>query len=206
MMKHEYKKHEKNIYVPTSEPTITDIPAYQYLTITGLGNPNSEEFRAKISALYSLSYAIKMSPKNGHLISGYYEYTVYPLEGIWDLTEEGKAKNLLDKNELVYKIMIRQPDFVTEDVFKNILQKLVEKKNIPFLSDIKFEVIQDGNSIQIMHIGSFDDEPKSFLKMKDYLEKHNLKQRSLVHREIYLSNFQKTKPEDLKTVLRYFIE
>ncbi|PKK98777.1 MAG: hypothetical protein CVV57_06150 [Tenericutes bacterium HGW-Tenericutes-2] len=205
-MKHEYKKHEKNVYFPKEEPVIIDVPMMKYLTISGKGNPNSQEFSEKISALYSLSYAIKMSYKNNYPIDGYYEYTVYPLEGVWDLSDNGREKAYLDKNELIYTIMIRQPEFVTHEIFNDLQKKTILKKNIPYLTDVKLESIQDGKSIQIMHIGSFDDEPRSFQKMKDYLEKHNLKQRTLTHREIYLSNFQKVVKDKLKTVLRYFIE
>ena len=57
-----------------------------------------------------------MMPKNGFTPTGYFEYTVYPLEGVWDLTEEGKKETVLNKNELLYTIMIRQPDFVTDEV------------------------------------------------------------------------------------------
>ncbi|MEX6702392.1 hypothetical protein ABS315_22810 [Peribacillus frigoritolerans] len=31
-----------------------------------------------------------MMPKQGYTPAGYFEYIVYPLEGIWGLTEEGK--------------------------------------------------------------------------------------------------------------------
>ena len=206
MIKHEYKKQEKEIYLPKETPMQVDIPSYKYLSITGKGNPNQEEFSLKISALYSLSYAIKMSPKNEYIINGYYDYTVYPLEGIWDLSEAGRHKDSLDKNDLIYKLMIRQPDFVTNTIFNDLLQKTIKKKNIPFLTDVILESITDGKSVQVMHVGSFDDEPRSFQKMKDYIEKNHLKQRTFVHREIYLSNFQKVEKDKLKTVLRYFIE
>jgi hypothetical protein len=206
MIKHEYKKQEKNLYFPKEEPSLIDVPSMNYLSISGKGNPNSQEFSEKISALYSLSYAIKMSYKNNYPIDGYYEYTVYPLEGVWDLSEDGREKTVLDKNELIYTIMIRQPEFVTEKIFTDLQKKTILKKNIPYLSEVKLEEVHDGKSIQIMHVGSFDDEPRSFQKMKDYLLKNNLKQRSLVHREIYLSNFLKVEKDKLKTVLRYFIE
>jgi len=206
MIKHEYKKQEKNLYIPKEEPCLLDVPPMLYLTISGKGNPNSQEFSEKISALYSLSYAIKMSYKNNYPIDGYYEYTVYPLEGLWDLSEVGRKKDILDKDELIYTIMIRQPQFVTKEIFIDLRKKTIAKKDIPYLSDVKLESIHDGKSVQIMHIGSFDDEPRSFNKMKDFLQKHNLKQRSLIHREIYLSNFQKVEKDKLKTVLRYFIE
>ena len=54
----------------------------------GKGNPNNEEFKDAVEALYSLSYAIRMMPKKGYTPEGYFEYTVFPLEGIWDLEEE----------------------------------------------------------------------------------------------------------------------
>ena len=60
MIKHEYKKQEKNLYFPKEEPSLIDVPSMNYLSISGKGNPNSQEFSEKISALYSLSYAIKM--------------------------------------------------------------------------------------------------------------------------------------------------
>ena len=89
----------------------------KYFTIEGKGNPNKEGFQTDVEALYSLSYAIRMMPKKGITPEGYVEYTVYPLEGIWDLDEEGRKLDYLDKDHLVYKLMIRQPDFVTEKLF-----------------------------------------------------------------------------------------
>lgn len=62
--------------------------------------------------LYSIAYVVRMIPRNGFTPNGYFEYTVYPLEGLWHLTEEGRNNKSLDKNELLYTIMIRQPDFV----------------------------------------------------------------------------------------------
>ncbi|WP_317310612.1 GyrI-like domain-containing protein [Clostridium thermobutyricum] len=112
-MKHEWRKHEKDIYVPKKKPEIIDVQNFKYITITGKGNPNEDEFAKKVEVLYSLAYAIKMMPKKGYIPDGYFEYTVYPLEGLWDLTHEGKKLKELNKDCLVYKIMIRQPDFVT---------------------------------------------------------------------------------------------
>ena len=84
--------------------------------ISGKGNPNDEEFSEKVAVLYSMAYAVRMMPKQGYTPDGYFEYTVYPLEGIWDLTEEGRKSSAINKDELIYTIMIRQPEFVTQDV------------------------------------------------------------------------------------------
>lgn len=36
-----------------------------------------------------------MMPKKGITPEGYYEYTVFPLEGHWDLDEEGRTKDYI---------------------------------------------------------------------------------------------------------------
>ena len=94
-MKHEWRKHEKEYYMPKEKPVLVDIPEFKFFMIKGKGNPNSEEFSEAIGVLYSLAYAIRMMPKNGYTPEGYFEYTVYPLEGIWDLTEEGKKQEII---------------------------------------------------------------------------------------------------------------
>ena len=89
-MKHEWRKKEKNLYVPKQRPELITVPELKFFMIKGTGNPNSEEFSERIEVLYSLAYSVKMMPKKGYNPEGYFEYTVYPLEGIWDLTEKGK--------------------------------------------------------------------------------------------------------------------
>ena len=80
--------------------------------------------------MYSLAYAVRMMPKQGYTPEGYFEYTVYPLEGLWDLTEKGRKLETLNKDELVYTIMIRQPDFVTEDVVKRAFEHVRKKTTL----------------------------------------------------------------------------
>jgi len=111
--------------------------------IRGKGNPNNEDFAERVEVLYSLAYAVRMMPKQGYTPDGYFEYTVYPLEGVWDLTEEGRQSSTLNKDELLYTIMIRQPDFVSEEVV-NIAFENVRKKNPhPLLDNVTFETIHN---------------------------------------------------------------
>ena len=206
-MKHEWRKEEKEIYLPKQTPTILEIPKMKCLTISGEGNPNNnQDFGSRIEALYSLSYAIKMMPKKGYTPDGYFEYTVYPLEGIWSLNEEGKNSEVFNKDNLIYKIMIRQPEFVTDEVFYKALENTKQSKNNPLLDEVTLEEITDGFCIQMLHIGPYDDEPKTFAQMEQFMNENNYEKRILEHKEIYLSNFNKTAPEKLKTVLRYFIK
>ncbi|WFR58082.1 GyrI-like domain-containing protein [Anaerocolumna sp. AGMB13025] len=204
-MKFEWKKQEKNLYLPKEKPDLITVPQQKFFMINGKGNPNDEEFSEKIGVLYSLAYAVRMMPKQGYTPDGYFEYTVYPLEGIWDLTEEGKQSNILNKDELLYTIMIRQPDFVTQEVVNKAFENVRKKKPHPLLDDVTFETMEDGLSVQIMHIGSYDDEPQSFEQMKNFIKENNLEITNLKHREIYLSDARKTEKSKLKTVLRYMV-
>lgn len=205
-MKHEWRKHEKNLYMPKQKPELVTIPEQKFLMIKGEGDPNGGEFSEKIEVLYSLSYAIRMMPKQGYTPEGYFEYTVYPLEGIWDLTEEGRKLDTLNKNELLYTIMIRQPNFVTKEVVERAFEHVRKKKPNPLLDEVYFDTIEDGLSVQTLHIGPYDDEPQSFEKMKEFIEENHLEIKTLRHREIYLSDTRKVEPAKLKTVLRYQVK
>lgn len=202
-MKYEWRKQEKHLYIPKQKPELISIPEQKFITLKGKGNPNDAAFSEAIAALYSVAYAIRMMPKKGHTPSGYVEYTVYPLEGVWDLSEEGRKSETLDKDELLYTIMIRQPEFVTKEVFDRAFQTVSQKKAQEILEKLKFESIREGLCVQMLHIGSYDNEVESFEIMKDFTVNNDLERLSLRHREIYLSDFRKVAAEKLKTVLRY---
>lgn len=202
-MKHEWKKHEKNLYGAKQSPRIVDIPMQQFIMIEGKGNPNDKDFSDKVSALYLLAYAIKMMYKNIATSNDVSDYTVYPLEAIWK--DIGDTKQL-DKNQLQYTIMIRQPDFITKEMFLNALEKVKIKKPNNLYEQISFSTMQDGKSIEILHIGTYDDEPVSFQKM-NLLAKENVLVRSTdFHREIYLNNANRVLKSKLKTILRYSVK
>lgn len=159
-MKFEWKKQEKGIYGINAKPCVIDLPVQNYIVISGSGNPNDEIFSDKVAALFSVAYQIKMFYKsladNSRKIT---DYTVYPLEGIWN-----KAFNqeILIKEELQYRIMIRQPDFITREMFDRALGAVWRKKGTPHFANISFETICDGKRVQILHKGAYDDEPATF--------------------------------------------
>jgi hypothetical protein len=205
-MKYEWRKQEKKLYLPKQKPELITVPEQKFFMIKGKGNPNSEEFSEKIGVLYSLAYAIRMMPKQGFTPDGYFEYTVFPLEGVWDLSDEGRKSDTLNKDEFVYSIMIRQPDFATVDVVERAFEHVRKKKPHPYLDNVSFDTMEDGLSLQMLHIGSYDDEPQTFQVMLEYAKNHQLERTSFVHREIYLSDFRKVATEQLKTVLRFKVE
>jgi hypothetical protein len=205
-MKHEWKKEEKQFYLPKSKPETINVPKFKFYMVEGRGNPNNEEFSEAVGALYSLSYAIKMLPKKGIVPEGYSDYTVYPLEGVWDLAEEARGLEKLDKDSLIYNIMIRQPEFVTDELAAEVIEAVKIKKPNRFLERVKFDTIEEGLCVQMMHTGTYDAEKKTFEEMAGYCAENTLKRISMVHREIYISDPRKTEPDKMKTVLRFRVE
>ena len=204
-MKYEWKKLEKNIYGTRQKAEVIEVPNQKFIMISGSGNPNMEDFSNRVSALYSLAYGIKMYYKSimkDEDDKKFTDFTVFPLEGIWQEWEEGRS----DKSKLKYNIMIKQPDFITEEIYLNALNTVKKKKPNVFYDEIVFDEIKGGKSIQILHLGSYDDEPQSFLKMDKLASKVNLRRISTSHREIYLSNKNRTAEEKLKTILRYDVK
>lgn len=207
-MKHDWKKSEKQYYLPGPKPELITIPPFGFFSVPGTGDPNDKAFAEVIGVLYSLAYSVKMSSKNNFAPKDYFDYTVYPLEGIWDLSEKAKRSNspLLDKSQLVYNLMIRQPAFVTPDFAREAVERTKKKKYHPLLEKAVFEIIGEGPCIQMMHTGSYDNEAASFRLMEDHCVQQGLRRISKQHREIYLSDFRKVSKEKLKTILRFRVE
>lgn len=207
-MKYEWRKKEKSLYLPKDNPEIVDIPTFRFLSIRGSGNPNGKLFSEYISVLYAVSYAIKMTLKKDIKPDGYIDYTVYPLEGEWDITDEAKKvfQGKINKDDLVFKLMIRQPDFVKDDFVRKMIEITKKKKNHPLLDQLKFETLSEGKCVQMLHVGSYDNEQTSFAVMEAFASKNGLVRLSKVHREIYLSDFRKMAADQLKTVLRFKVK
>jgi hypothetical protein len=208
-MKHEWRKEEKMVYLPGTRPEFIDVPEFQYIVLNGKGNPNSAFFSSCIEALYTLAYAIKMNLKKTHTPpKAYRDWTVYPLEGVWGLSEKAIAEydGELDKDELVFDLMIRQPEFVEKGFFNEMVELSIKKKALPLLEKIELKKISDGECIQMLHIGSFDNEPASFARMEEFAQSLNWIRKSKIHREIYVSDFRKVPAEKMKTTLRFQVE
>ncbi|MEG0773729.1 GyrI-like domain-containing protein [Clostridium sp.] len=204
MEKLDYKKAYKELYLPKRTPNVVTVPKINFVVIEGQGDPNGEEFIFATAALYNFSYTVKMSYKSDNIPEGYYNYTVFPLEGEWDLIDKTIASTV--KSNYKYKLMIRQPDFLTLDLFQSFLLMTKKKKGNTYLDKLYFETIEDGLCCQMLHIGSYDEEPESFRLMDKFCEENEYERISKIHKEIYLSDPRKTEVSKLNTVLRYKIE
>ena len=202
-MKYEWKKNEKNLYGVKQKPQLIEIPSAYYIMIKGEGNPNESDFSNRVSALYSLAYGIKMLFKNMEKEElEYSDFTVFPLEGIWEKSDDEE----FDKNKLKYTIMIKQPYFITKEIFELAFEKVKKKKPNELYDEISFDCIENKKAIQILHIGSFDTEIESFEKLDNFASEMNLERSEKLHTEIYLNNKNRTAEDKLKTILRYNVK
>lgn len=201
-MKYEWRKQEKNLYGVKQTPVIVEVPKQKFILVKGNGNPNEVDFSDRISALYSLAYAIKMLFKDvmkNKTDNDITDYAVYPLEGLWEKVNGEE----LEKNKLEYTLMIKQPAFITQEIFTKALENIKKKKPNALYDEMSFREIEEGKSIQILHVGSYDDEPKSFEQMDEFARKRDLTRIGDFHKEIYLSNKNRISEEKQKTILRY---
>lgn len=205
-MPFDFKKEYKEYYMPKNKPQIVEIPTMNYIAVRGKGDPNDEngEYKRAIEVLYAVAYTLKMSYKTDYKIDGFFEYVVPPLEGFW-WSEKGGAFDYADKSQLRWISVIRLPDFVTENDFQWAVETASKKKKLD-CSAAEFLTINEGLCVQIMHNGSYDEEPATveimdkFIAEKGYLNDINSER---LHHEIYLSDPRKTLPEKWKTVIRH---
>ena len=202
----DYKKTEKDLYQPKTVPSIINVPEMIFIAAQGKGDPNtSEAYKTALEALYGLSYAIKMSKMSGAQPEGYFEYVVPPLEGLW-WSLNGGMVDYSDKDSFNWISMIRQPDFVTPEVFEFTKTVLAQKKPEIDTSKSRLMKFTEGLCVQVMHIGSYDDEPVTIAAMERYAVENGYAidiNDTRRHHEIYLSDPRKVAAEKLKTIIRH---
>ncbi len=204
-MAYNFRKEQKELYVPGKNPSLINVPMMKYLAVRGHGDPNQEnsEDKKAIEKLYAVAYTIKMSKKGTYQIPDYFDFVVPPLEGLW--WQDGiTGIDYAHKEMFSFIAMIRLPNFVTQDVFDWTIQEAGEKKQLD-LHNVEFLSMQEGLCVQALHIGSYDNEPATIDKIHKFIEKQGLQvdiNDDRHHHEIYLSDPRRTKIENLKTVLR----
>lgn len=205
-MAFDFKKEYKEFYMPPKKPGILTVPAMNYLAVSGTGDPNEEdgEYKASIGLLYGIAFTLKMSYKSGHTIKGYFEYVVPPLEGFW--WQDGvDGIDYTHKEDFHFISLIRLPDFVTREEFEWAVLEAGRKKDTDF-SKVEFLTYDEGECVQCMHIGPYDNEPATIAAMHEYAKQQGYETdfgAARHHHEIYLSDPRKCEPSRLKTVIRH---
>ncbi len=207
MDKLDFKKAFKDLYLPPVEPMIIDIPDMTFIMTDGEGNPNEPDgaYAKAVSLLYALAYTIKMSGKGTDAIAGYVDYVVPPLEGLWWFKDGGPWRAGA-KKDFVWTAMIRQPEFVTPDDFAWAISETAKKKPGFDYKKTRLESFNEGLCVQCMHVGPYDTEPETVKKMDAFTRERGCEADfgdMRHHHEIYLSDPRRSKPENIKTVIRH---
>ena len=200
MTKLDYKKDLKELYLPKAEPTLITIPPMNFIMVNGTGAPQDTGYQTAVGLLYALSYTIKMK---GTPLPGYFDYAVFPLEGLW--WTNTPVTNLDNRGSWLWTAMIRQPDFVTPEVFTWATELTQKKKPQLDFSRARLERFDEGPCVQMMHLGPYSDEPQTIERLHTFIKQQNLcvdTGPTRKHHEIYLSDPNKCAPQKLRTTLR----
>lgn len=205
-MAFDFKKEYKEFYLPKERPEIVTVPRANYAAVRGQGDPNAPDgaYQRAIAVLYAVAYTIKMSKKGDHRIDGYYDFVVPPLEGFW--WQEGvDGVDYGNKAGFQWYAVIRLPDFVTGADFAWAVAEAGRKKRLD-CSGAEFLTMDEGLCVQILHVGPFDDEPRSVALMDEHIRQQGYENdfsATRLHHEIYLSDARKAAPEKWRTVIRH---
>lgn len=203
MEKLDLTKEYRSYYTAKTKPEIINLEEVNYLSIVGKGDPSDKIFTENIEALYAVAYTIKFSFKALNK-----DFVVAKLEGLWWF-DENKYKNititespkLIPRSEWEYRLLIRLPDFVSQKDIEAAIKTVLDKKWIQKAKLIELFNMKEGKVVQMLHIGSFDQGPETLKVMTEFMIENKFSKNGF-HHEIYLSDFRKTVPAKLKTILR----
>ena len=198
MKRIDYKVALKPFYQPSvREVTVVEVPAMQFLQISGAGAPGSPAYQAAVEALYTVSYTLKFMIKRELRLM---DYGVMPLEGLWwaDDMEDYITRR---KESWKWNLMIMQPDCVTPELYGEAVDRARRKKPLQTLDSIAFETFAEGRCAQILHKGPFEEEGPTVQRIHEYIANsgHFL---SGKHHEIYLTDIRRALPANWRTVIR----
>ncbi len=184
-------------YRATTTIELIHIPPMTFLMVDGAGNPNTAPaYQTAIEWLYSTSYALKFASKaQGN------DYVVPPLEGLW-WTDDPADFVARRKDNWRWTMMIMTPDFITPDMVEAAVAKTSRKATSKPPESLRHTRHDEGQCLQVLHIGSYDDEGPVLAHLHDV----EMPSRGLAfnghHHEIYLSDARRTAPAKLRTILR----
>jgi hypothetical protein len=199
MSKTDFKKELKHLYQPSArEFVVVDVPPMKFLMVDGHGDPNTaQEYKDAVEALYAVAYKLKFMSKKEQGM----DYVVPPLEGLWWAEDMETFTTQRDKSAWDWTMMIMQPEWITQEMVEEVVRQVGKKKDLPALPKLRLETYHEGLAVQIMHIGSYDEEGPTIARMHAFIDEKGYEPAGK-HHEIYLGDPRKVAPEKLKTVLR----
>jgi hypothetical protein len=194
------KRELRHLYSPSrKEFEVVEVPPMSFLMVDGHGDPNvAPAYQAAVKALYGVAYRIKFMSKRELGI----DYVVPPLEGLWWAEDMAAFNTLRDKSAWDWTMMIMQPAWIGAEMVDQARQEVAKKKDLPGLEELRFELYHEGLSVQILHLGSYEDEAPTLERLhSEFMPQHGYRPNGK-HHEIYLNDPRRVAAEKLKTILR----
>jgi hypothetical protein len=191
MFKVDHRKSLKHLYHPSSKtPTLVDVPPMNFLMMDGRGKPNGKGFQQAASTLYPLAYTLKWMVRQGSDI----DFHVMPMEVLWKVNRQTK--------EFSWTMMLMQPEYVTAELVNEARQKVLSKVDSALLEQVQFKSIGEGMCVQFLHIGTYEEMDAAMNRMISTAETGGYEIPIRNTHDIYLNDVRKTKPENLKSIMR----
>jgi hypothetical protein len=197
----------KHLYLPDAKAVqVVEVPEFQFIAMDGVVQPDrpvaeTAEFQEALKTLYGISFTLKFMSKR--MPSNPIDYTVMALEGLWWVESGGFDPNR--KEPWYFTAMILQPEHISQDMYQRALEDMKKKCDAQTLQKLRFEPFHEGLCMQIMHVGPYADEPRTLDKLMSFATDNGYRI-SGKHHEIYLGDPRRSRPQNLKTVLRYPVE
>ncbi|MFE4195931.1 GyrI-like domain-containing protein [Paenarthrobacter sp. NPDC056912] len=198
-MKVDFKKQLETYRAKRGVFHVVTVPALQYLMIDGHGDPNTaREYKDALTTLYPVAYALKFISKN----ELERDYAVMPLEALWWSSDMESFTSTRDKSRWDWTLMNMIPEWITQEHLETARQSIARKGGAPALEALRLEPLNEGLSVQTLHVGPYDDEGPVLEELhNNFIPAQSLRMTGK-HHEIYLSDPRRTAPEKLKTILR----
>lgn len=198
MTKLDFKRDMKPLFTaPTGDFVQVDPPRLRFVKVDGAGDPNqSPAYRRAVEWVFSVSYAMKFASKR----TLDRDYVVPPLQGLWEADDPGSFVRR-EKDRWRWTMMVMAPDFLERRLFDNAVEKTTRKLGEP-PDSLRLEDYDEGRSLQILHIGAYDDEGPVLARLHDEVMPAMGVTFNGPHHEIYLGDPRRTEASRLKTILR----
>lgn len=199
MQRYDVRTEHRELYRPNAKTfAVVDVPPLRYLAIDGSGDPNtSPVYVAAVRALYAVAYALKFAARSTHGR----DIAVAPLEGLWRADDPGAFRRRA-KGDWQWTMLIHQPDWITDDDLSAARRKAAAKADPGALERLRLFELHEGRSVQILHVGPYDDEGPTLERLHDeFMPEHGLTWNG-DHHEVYLGDPRRAAPERLRTILR----
>ena len=194
MLKVDHRKTLKHLYHPSSKaPALVDVPPMNFLLMDGKGKPNGSGFQQAASTLFPLAYTLKWMVR----LESDIDFHVMPMEVQWRVNREAKEFN--------WTMMLMQPEYVTAELVEEARQKVLAKVEPSLLEQVRFELVTEGMCVQFLHVGDYEGMDTAMERMIALAEAQGYEIPKRNAHDIYLNDVRKTKPENLKAVMRLAI-